>query len=60
MGRFPMVVSFHSLDEDMLVQILTEPRNAVVPQFKKLFNLDNCQLEFTGMPRCGLSFQTTG
>jgi len=46
-GRFPMVVSFHSLDEDMLVQILTEPRNAVVPQFKKLFNLDNCQLEFT-------------
>jgi len=46
-GRFPMVVSFHSLDEDMLVKILTEPRNAVVPQFMKLFNLDNCQLEFT-------------
>ena len=47
-GRFPMVVSFHSLDENMLVKILTEPQNAVVPQFKKLLNLDNCQLEFTG------------
>ena len=47
-GRFPMVVSFHSLNEDMLVKILTEPQNAVVPQFKKLLNLDNCQLEFTG------------
>jgi len=46
-GRFPMVVSFHSLDENMLVKILTEPQNAVVPQFKKLLNLDNCQLEFT-------------
>ena len=47
-GRFPMVVSFHSLNEDMLVKILTEPQNAVVPQFKKLLNLDNCTLEFTG------------
>ena len=47
-GRFPMVVSFHSLNEDMLVKILTEPQNAVVPQFKKLLNLDDCQLEFTG------------
>jgi len=46
-GRFPMVVSFHSLNEDMLVKILTEPQNAVVPQFKKLLNLDNCTLEFT-------------
>ena len=47
-GRFPMVVSFHSLNEDMLVKILTEPQNAVVPQFKKLLDLDNCTLEFTG------------
>jgi len=46
-GRFPMVVNFHSLDENMLVKILTEPQNAVVPQFKKLLNLDDCQLEFT-------------
>lgn len=46
-GRFPMVVNFHSLDEGMLVKILTEPQNAVVPQFKKLLTLDNCQLEFT-------------
>jgi len=46
-GRFPMVVNFHSLDENMLVKILTEPQNAVVPQFKKLLTLDNCQLEFT-------------
>jgi len=46
-GRFPVVVAFHSLNADMLVRILTEPRNAVVPQFTKLLNLDNCKLEFT-------------
>ncbi|XP_074650719.1 ATP-dependent clpX-like chaperone, mitochondrial [Tubulanus polymorphus] len=46
-GRLPVIVPFHSLDEDMLIQILTEPRNALVPQFQMLFSMDKCQLEFT-------------
>ncbi|CAE1248446.1 clpX [Acanthosepion pharaonis] len=43
-GRFPIVVPFHSLNEDMLVQILTQPRNALVPQYMALFNMDNVEL----------------
>ncbi|KAG0421419.1 hypothetical protein HPB47_002679 [Ixodes persulcatus] len=39
-GRFPVLVPFHSLSEDMLVQILTEPRNALVPQYQMLFGMD--------------------
>lgn len=39
-GRFPIVVPFHSLNENMLVQILTEPRNALVPQYQTLFTMD--------------------
>ncbi|XP_071965063.1 ATP-dependent clpX-like chaperone, mitochondrial [Antedon mediterranea] len=44
-GRFPINVSLTSLNEDMLVRILTEPRNAIVPQFKYLFEMDNSTLE---------------
>ena len=39
-GRFPVVVPFHSLTADMLVRILTEPKNALVPQFQMLFGMD--------------------
>ena len=39
-GRLPVVVPLHSLDEDTLVCILTEPRNAVVPQYQALFSMD--------------------
>ncbi|KAI5609760.1 ATP-dependent Clp protease ATP-binding subunit clpX-like, mitochondrial isoform X1, partial [Silurus asotus] len=39
-GRLPVVVPLHSLDEDTLVRILTEPRNAVVPQYQSLFSMD--------------------
>ncbi|KAF8794819.1 ATP-dependent Clp protease ATP-binding subunit like protein [Argiope bruennichi] len=46
-GRFPVVVPLHSLDEKMLVQILTEPKNALVPQFKMLFTMDKVELAFT-------------
>lgn len=45
-GRFPVVVPFHSLNENMLVQILTEPHNALVPQYQKLFSMDNVELTF--------------
>lgn len=45
-GRFPVVVPFHSLTEPMLVDILTKPQNALVPQYKKLFDMDQTSLDF--------------
>lgn len=47
MGRFPVLVPFHSLDVDMLVRILTEPRNALVPQYRALLGMDQVELTFT-------------
>lgn len=38
---------FHSLNVDMLVRILTEPRNALIPQYKALIGLDQVELSFT-------------
>ncbi|KAL4613264.1 ATP-dependent Clp protease ATP-binding subunit clpX-like, mitochondrial [Arapaima gigas] len=46
-GRLPVVVPLHSLDEETLVRILTEPRNAVVPQYQTLFSMDKCKLNIT-------------
>lgn len=45
-GRLPVVVSLHPLDEDALVRILTEPKNALVKQYKKLLSMDHVDLEF--------------
>ena len=42
-----MITSVRPLDQVALVQILTEPRNALVKQYAKLFELDNVELEFT-------------
>lgn len=46
-GRVPMTVSLDLLDEAALVQILSEPKNALVKQYQKLFELDDVKLEFT-------------
>ena len=46
-GRLPVVVNVDPLDEDALMRILTEPRNALVRQYKRLFELDGVKLEFT-------------
>ncbi|XP_050293682.1 ATP-dependent Clp protease ATP-binding subunit clpX-like, mitochondrial isoform X2 [Anthonomus grandis grandis] len=46
-GRFPVLVPFHSLDQNMLVRILTEPKNALIPQYQRLLAMDQCQLSFT-------------
>src|SRR6059036_3210577 len=46
-GRLPIITSVHNLDHDALVQILTEPKNALVRQYAKLFELDNVELEFS-------------
>lgn len=45
-GRLPVVVPLHSLDEKTLVQILTEPRNAVIPQYQALFSMDKVRSLF--------------
>ena len=44
-GRLPIVASLDPLDESALVKILKEPKNSLVKQFKKLFELDNVELE---------------
>ncbi|GAA6093190.1 ATP-dependent Clp protease ATP-binding subunit clpX-like, mitochondrial [Tachysurus ichikawai] len=46
-GRLPIIVPLHSLDEQTLVRILTKPRNAVLPQYKALFSMDKCELNVT-------------
>ena len=45
-GRIPVVVTLTGLNEDALVRILQEPRNALIKQYKKLFNYDGVELEF--------------
>jgi len=45
-GRLPVIVTLNSLDREALVQILTEPRNALVKQYQKLFEMDDTLLEF--------------
>ena len=46
-GRLPVFTSVAKLDRDALMKVLTEPRNALVKQYQKLFDLDNVELEFT-------------
>ena len=42
----PIIVTLHQLDEEALVNILTQPKNALVKQFTKLMEMDGVQLEF--------------
>jgi len=46
-GRLPVIASVTSLDKQALVEILTEPRNALVKQYRKLFEMDGVELEFS-------------
>ena len=45
-GRLPIVVTLEALDEEALVSILSEPKNALIKQYKKLFEMDNVELDF--------------
>ena len=45
-GRLPVIATLDELDEQSLVRILTEPKNAITKQFSKLFEMENCELEF--------------
>jgi ATP-dependent Clp protease ATP-binding subunit ClpX len=46
-GRLPIVATVSKLDQDALVRILTEPRNALVKQYQRMFEIDGVELEFT-------------
>jgi ATP-dependent Clp protease ATP-binding subunit ClpX len=46
-GRLPVITSVHNLDREALIRILTEPKNALVRQYKRLFELDGVELEFS-------------
>jgi ATP-dependent Clp protease ATP-binding subunit ClpX len=45
-GRLPVITSVENLDKEALMQILTEPKNALVKQYQRLFDLDSVELEF--------------
>lgn len=46
-GRLPILATLEHLDEKALIQVLTQPKNAIVKQFKKLFDMEDVRLEFT-------------
>jgi ATP-dependent Clp protease ATP-binding subunit ClpX len=46
-GRLPVIAPLHELDEATLVDILTKPKNALVKQYQKLFEMDGVKLRFT-------------
>jgi ATP-dependent Clp protease ATP-binding subunit ClpX len=46
-GRLPIHAALHELDETALVRILKEPKNALIKQYKKLFEMDDVVLSFT-------------
>jgi ATP-dependent Clp protease ATP-binding subunit ClpX len=45
-GRLPILATLEELDESQLVKILTEPKNALVKQYKRLFEMEGCEVEF--------------
>ncbi len=46
-GRLPVIATLEQLDEDAFVQILTEPKNALIKQYARLFEMEDCELEFS-------------
>ncbi|STO31878.1 ATP-dependent Clp protease ATP-binding subunit ClpX [Fusobacterium necrogenes] len=46
-GRLPIITTLQDLDEEALIKILTEPKNAIVKQYKKLFEIEGVELNFT-------------
>jgi len=46
-GRLPVVATLRDLDEDALVQILTQPKNALIKQYQRLFEMEDVRLQFT-------------
>ncbi|HOW56813.1 MAG TPA: AAA family ATPase, partial [Smithellaceae bacterium] len=46
-GRLPVIATLEDLDEDALIKILVEPKDSIIKQYKKLFQLENVNLKFT-------------
>jgi len=46
-GRLPITVGLHDLSEEALANILTQPKNAITKQYKKMFNMEGVEIEFT-------------
>jgi len=45
-GRLPVVTTLEELDEEALIKILTEPKNAITKQYQKMFEIEGCEIEF--------------
>ena len=54
-GRLPVIATLEDLDEDALVQILTKPKNALVKQYGRLFEMEDVRLKFTEDALCSIS-----
>jgi ATP-dependent Clp protease ATP-binding subunit ClpX len=46
-GRLPVISALAPLDEDALMQVLTDPKNALIKQYQALFEMENCAVEFS-------------
>ena len=47
LGRLPVIATLHELNEDSLIRILKEPKNALIKQYQKLFEMEGVNLRFT-------------
>lgn len=54
-GRLPVVANLHELNEEALIRILTQPKNALTKQFQALFNMENVELEFRPEALCQIA-----
>ncbi len=54
-GRLPVIATLHDLDEEALVSILTTPKNALVKQYARLFEMEDVQLSFTDEALCAIA-----
>src|SRR5205085_3231196 len=59
-GRLPVITSVHNLDESALVDILTKPRNALIRQYRRFFEFDGVELEFTDDAMSAIAEQAIG
>ena len=54
-GRLPVITALSALDENALIEILTKPRNALIKQYQRFFEMENAELEFTDDALHGLA-----
>jgi len=59
-GRLPVIATLEDLDEDALVQILTTPKNALIKQYQRLFEMEDIKLTFTDDARTAIAKKAIG